>query len=83
MSGRDTGAAWTVALARLLHRGYKRFISPLFGNVCRFEPYCSDYALEAVETHGLIKGAWLTVKRLARCHPGCKGGYDPVPPRKK
>ena len=64
---------------RVLHRGYKRFISPLLGNVCRFEPYCSDYALEAVEKHGLLKGGFLAMRRIIRCNPLCRGGHDPVP----
>ena len=65
--------------ARTVHRGYKFFISPLFGNACRFEPYCSDYALEAIQKHGYLKGSWLSLVRLVRCNPYCKGGYDPVP----
>ena len=69
----------SLRVARVLHRGYKFFISPLFGNACRFEPYCSDYTLQAVEKHGALKGILLGCKRLVRCHPYCKGGYDPVP----
>jgi uncharacterized protein len=67
------------ALVTLL-RGYRTFISPLYGQVCRYHPSCSAYALEAVQTHGSIKGPWLAVKRLARCHPWAAGGFDPVPP---
>ena len=59
---------------------YKKFISPLLGTNCRFVPTCSEYAMEAIETHGVIQGLWLTVKRLLRCNPFAKGGYDPVPP---
>ncbi len=76
-------AAWILALVRILYHGYKRFISPLLGNVCRFEPYCSDYAMEAFEVHGIIRGSWLTLKRLARCQPWCQGGHDPVPPPRR
>lgn len=65
---------------RILHRLYKLCLSPLFGNVCRFEPYCSDYAVEAIEKHGLVRGSYLGVRRLLRCHPYCDGGHDPVPP---
>ena len=60
-------------------RFYRLFISPMMGPHCRFEPSCSAYAEEAVKRHGLLPGSWLTLKRLARCHPGCPGGHDPVP----
>ena len=62
-------------------RLYRTFISPLYGQVCRYHPTCSAYALEAVQTHGAIKGSWYAVRRLARCHPWAAGGYDPVPTR--
>ncbi len=65
----------------LLIRAYRYAISPLLGNQCRFYPSCSHYAQEALETHGLLKGAWLSVRRLLRCHPWHPGGLDPVPPR--
>jgi putative membrane protein insertion efficiency factor len=58
---------------------YKYFISPAFGNVCRFYPSCSSYALEAVERHGSVVGSYLTLKRLSKCHPFHEGGIDPVP----
>jgi putative membrane protein insertion efficiency factor len=61
--------------------GYRRFISPLLPPVCRFAPSCSEYALEALRTHGAVRGLWLAAWRLARCHPFNPGGYDPVPPR--
>jgi len=57
---------------------YRRFLSPLFPPVCRFYPSCSTYAVQALEMHGLLKGSWLTAKRLLRCHPCHPGGYDPV-----
>ncbi|MBR1967241.1 MAG: membrane protein insertion efficiency factor YidD [Lentisphaeria bacterium] len=63
-------------------RIYKKFISPLFPRCCRFTPSCSSYAVEAIEIHGVVAGLWLTFKRLIRCQPFCKGGYDPVPPKK-
>ena len=65
--------------AVLLIRLYRVTLSPIVGGQCRFEPTCSRYALEAYRTHGLIRGTRLTVARLLRCHPLCKGGYDPVP----
>ena len=60
-------------------RGYKRWISPLLPHACRFVPTCSEYALEAVERHGVLRGSWLAVTRLLRCHPLARAGYDPVP----
>lgn len=62
-----------------LLRGYKRYISPRLGHHCRFTPTCSEYAIQALEIHGLAKGLALTVWRLLRCNPFGKFGYDPVP----
>ena len=66
-------------LALLLVKGYRYFISPLLGQNCRFYPSCSAYAEEALTTHGLLKGGWLSAKRIGCCHPWHAGGYDPVP----
>lgn len=66
-----------VALA--LIRFYKRFISPALPPSCRFTPTCSEYSYEAIQRYGLLKGGWLGLRRIARCHPWNPGGYDPVP----
>ena len=60
-------------------RFYRKFISPLRAPCCRFMPTCSQYALEALAKYGAVKGGWLALKRILRCNPLCKGGYDPVP----
>ena len=62
-----------------LVKGYQLALSPFFGQQCRFTPTCSQYAIEALQLHGSIKGLWLTVKRVLRCHPWHAGGHDPVP----
>lgn len=66
-----------------LIRVYQIGISPLMGNHCRFYPTCSGYALIAIRTHGVFKGSWLVMKRIARCRPGCAAGVDLVPEVKK
>jgi len=63
----------------LLVRGYRMFISPLFAPVCRFHPTCSLYAIAAIERFGAVRGGWLALRRISRCHPLHPGGYDPVP----
>ena len=62
-----------------LVKGYRLLLSPWLGSSCRFEPTCSRYALGALERHGAATGTYLTIARLARCHPWCEGGLDPVP----
>ncbi len=64
-----------------LIRGYQLLISPLLGPRCRFYPSCSQYGIEAIRCHGPLRGCWLTLRRLLKCHPGHPGGFDPVPPR--
>ncbi|MCC7461811.1 MAG: membrane protein insertion efficiency factor YidD [Gammaproteobacteria bacterium] len=68
------------ALIRGLLRLYQQWLSPLLGPRCRFYPSCSHYMQEAVAAHGALRGVWLGLRRLARCHPLNPGGYDPVPP---
>lgn len=64
----------------LLVRLYQVTLGPFMSGQCRFHPTCSNYAIEALRTHGAARGTWLTVRRLSRCHPFHSGGYDPVPP---
>ena len=66
----------------ILIRGYQLIISPLLGSNCRFMPTCSEYAMESLRSHGLIKGIYLTVKRIGKCHPWGGHGYDPIPTKK-
>ncbi|WP_083250952.1 membrane protein insertion efficiency factor YidD [Acidihalobacter aeolianus] len=63
----------------LLVKAYRLLLSPFLGQHCRFQPTCSVYAIEALEEYGAIKGTWLAVKRLSKCHPWHPGGYDPLP----
>ncbi|QDL56582.1 membrane protein insertion efficiency factor YidD [Rhodoferax aquaticus] len=67
------------ALLTSLVKAYRTFLSPWLGSSCRFEPTCSLYSLQALHDHGAAIGTYLTMARLARCHPWCAGGYDPVP----
>jgi putative membrane protein insertion efficiency factor len=64
---------------RTLIRGYQLTLSPYIGNQCRFHPTCSHYASDAIARYGAVRGIWLTVRRLLRCHPFNPGGFDPVP----
>jgi uncharacterized protein len=66
---------WTI-------RAYQLLVSPWFGPRCRFYPSCSCYAHAAIEQHGAVRGAWLALRRLLRCHPFNEGGYDPVPDKR-
>ena len=68
------------ALLRGLIRAYQLFLSPLVGPTCRYLPSCSDFAATAILDHGALRGSWLALKRLLRCHPWGGSGYDPVPP---
>ena len=72
------GRAVRTALV-LLVRGYQVAISPLLPPACRYYPTCSHYAVEALERHGALRGSWLALRRILRCHPFRPGGYDPVP----
>jgi len=71
--------SWPSRVVAFLIRGYQRVISPALPPSCRFTPTCSQYTLEAVTRYGALRGGWLGVKRIARCHPFHPGGYDPVP----
>jgi uncharacterized protein len=77
-----------VFLNEAMHTFYKVVLSPMLhagagmaGGACRFQPTCSEYAAIAMHEHGWLRGAWMALKRLLRCHPGVKGGFDPVPPK--
>ena len=74
-------ARWPVAIIAGAIRGYQLVLSPLIGPRCRYLPTCSEYAQDAIRTHGAARGTLLTVRRIARCHPLGGSGYDPVPPR--
>ena len=71
--------SWTIWLPTKLIRLYQIFLSPYMGRQCRYTPTCSNYALEALQKHGLLRGSWLAVKRILRCAPWGGSGYDPVP----
>ncbi|MEO0389811.1 MAG: membrane protein insertion efficiency factor YidD [Pseudomonadota bacterium] len=73
-----TPLAWVISLPI---RAYRIIGSPWVGHNCRYQPTCSAYAMEALEVHGALRGTWLTVRRIARCHPWGDSGYDPVPPK--
>tara|TARA_A100001015_G_scaffold3928_1_gene5186 strand:- start:4465 stop:4689 length:225 start_codon:yes stop_codon:yes gene_type:complete len=70
---------WIAIPFIFIFRGYQLLISPLFPPSCRFQPTCSQYGIEALKKHGVIKGMSLTIKRIAKCHPWGGKGYDPVP----
>jgi len=75
-AGRSTAARLVIAPLR----AYQRYISPMRLPTCRYQPTCSAYAVEALEVHGALRGGWLALRRLLRCHPWHAGGHDPVPP---
>jgi putative membrane protein insertion efficiency factor len=68
-----------VKILCLIIHFYRKFISPCFPPTCRYHPTCSAYALEAIQKYGAFKGSFLSIRRIIRCNPWCKGGYDPVP----
>lgn len=70
---------WPRQAGILLVRGYQLVLSPIFGGACRYYPSCSAYAIEALEKYGALRGSWLAVRRISRCHPLRPGGFDPVP----
>jgi putative membrane protein insertion efficiency factor len=80
VGARPSAGAW---LLLTLIGGYRRFVSPLMPARCRFAPSCSAYAFEAVQEHGALRGSWLAVRRVGRCNPFHRGGFDPVPPGRR
>jgi putative membrane protein insertion efficiency factor len=72
---------WGQRIGLVAVRAYQLALGPFVGGACRFEPSCSAYAAGAIETHGLLRGLWLAARRVARCHPLSRPGFDPVPPR--
>lgn len=72
---------WAARGALTIVRAYQLALSPFAGGACRFEPSCSTYAMQAFEAHGARRGAMLTMRRVMRCHPLARPGFDPVPPR--
>lgn len=76
-AARPVGVAGRLLISLL--RIYRRWLSPVLGQNCRFHPTCSRYAIEAIELHGVRRGSWLAVRRISRCHPFHAGGLDPVP----
>ena len=77
----NTNLTWPARVMIVLVKGYRLFLSPWLGSSCRFSPTCSEYAMHCLQEHGAAPGAYLTLVRLARCHPWCEGGVDPVPQR--
>ncbi|MBU3003462.1 membrane protein insertion efficiency factor YidD [Paraglaciecola arctica] len=76
----------SVALRKIpigIIRLYQMVLSPMLGPTCRFHPSCSHYAIDAIVKHGIIKGSWLSMQRILKCHPLNDGGYDPVPEKKQ
>jgi putative membrane protein insertion efficiency factor len=80
--GRERPPSAVARLLIILVSWYRRTVSQLMPDRCRFAPSCSAYALQAIATHGALRGSWLAVYRIGRCHPFHPGGYDPVPPRR-
>jgi putative membrane protein insertion efficiency factor len=71
----------SVRAALVVIRSYQLLLAPFAGGACRFEPSCSEYAIAAVREHGAVRGVWLALRRVSRCHPLGRAGFDPVPPR--
>jgi hypothetical protein len=83
VTSRTLAGRAAIAFVLALLAAYKSLLSPIFAGSCRFDPSCSDYMSQAVRMHGAIRGSWLGVKRLARCHPFSPAGVDPCPPARR
>lgn len=79
--GRTEQPSLPVRAAIVFVKGYQQLVSPWLGPRCRFHPSCSNYCIEALIQHGMVRGLWLGIKRIGKCHPFHPGGFDPVPPR--
>lgn len=79
--GRTEQTSLPVRVAIVFVKGYQQIVSPWLGPRCRFHPSCSNYCIEALIQHGMVRGLWLGIKRIGKCHPFHPGGFDPVPPR--
>jgi uncharacterized protein len=73
--------SWPSRIGIFLIRAYRVALGPFMGGACRFDPSCSAYAIGALEAHGVLRGTWLALRRVVRCHPFAQPGLDPVPPR--
>ena len=81
MSGVTPRYRWSIMPLVALVKAYQLTLSPIIGRQCKYVPTCSQFAIDALREYGAARGTWMAAKRICRCHPFAKGGYDPVPPR--